>query len=121
MKRREKRPDLDENQKKVILSRLFGDKFIAHPTKEDVYLGYVGEAIVEVWFYGFFCTVEQRYGSYKAIKFGNLIMNKFFATRGLRCYTEERINFDNTTCAHVFYDDTSISFYFWYRVKENAA
>lgn len=117
-----KRPTIDEGKKKVILTRLFGDNYCQHPEKSDKYLGYLDGIVVEVYFCDFICYVSQITTKYGAVKFGNLAMNKFFATRGLRCFTEERINFDRETCAHVFYDNDGISFYFWYRNnKENAA
>ena len=117
---KEKRPTIDEGIRNIILSRLFGENYVAKPSTEDVYLGYIDDAIVEVIFCNFFCSVVQKVRKYGEVKFGNLVMNKFFATRGLKCSTMERINFDNTTCAHVMYDKESVGFYFWYRVKENA-
>lgn len=118
---REKRPNIDEGMRNVILSRLFGESYATNPEIEGMYLGYIDGVIVEVLFTGFICSVMQRGKKFGAVKFGNLVMNKFFATRGLRCITEERINFDNTTCAHVCYDKESVDFCFWYRNKNKAA
>lgn len=113
--RKVKRPTIQENESRIILSRLFGDNYAKHPTKKCVYLGYIDGAIVEVCFCSFICSVIQVRGNFGAVKFGNLVMNKFFDTRGLRCSTMERINFNKNLCAHVMYDNESISFYFWYR------
>lgn len=116
--RREKRPTIDERTKKVVLSRLFGENYVQKPSTENTYLGYIDGAIVEVFFYNFLCSVFQRTSEYKEVKFANIVMNKFFATRGLKSSTMERINFDNTTCAHVMYDKEGVSFYFWYRLNK---
>ena len=122
MKKREKRPSIDEEKKEVILTRLFGKNYCQHPEKDSRYLGYIDGIVVEVLFCDFICYVTQITVKYGAEKFGNLVMNRFFATRGLRCHTEERINFDKETCAHVFFDNEGISFCFWYRLnKENVA
>ena len=118
---REKRPTIDEGIRNIILSRLFGENYVAKPSTEGVYLGYIDGAIIEVIFCDFICSVVQKVKVYGEVKFGNLVMNKFFATKGLKCYSMVRINFDNTTCAHVCYDNESVSFCFWYRRKENAA
>lgn len=117
---KEKRPKIDMAQKKLILSRLFGDNYAAKPDVEDTYIGYFKGVIVEAMFFGIFCTIVQRYGDYKRLKFANLVSDAFFNTKGLKATTAERINFDNTTCAHIGYDNISVSFYFWYRRKENA-
>lgn len=110
-----KRPTIDEGKKKVILTRLFGDNYCQHPEKEDMYLGYINDAISEVSFYGTFCSVTEKEDKFGKVKFGNLVTNKFFATRGLRCSTDERIGFDKETCAHVACFRECVSFYFWYR------
>lgn len=116
---REKRPTIDEGMRKVILSRLLGQNYTMRPNSDYIYLGYFKGSIVEVWFTDICCTVQQRYGDYGMVKFGNLVANTFFDTKGLKCSTWERIPFDKETCAHMAYDKEEIAFYFWYRNNIN--
>lgn len=112
---REKRPIIDEGVKELILSRLFGENYIKSPTAENTYLGYMDKCVCEIAFYTSFLTIEQLKGGLLVRKFGNYVTNKFFATSGLRCSTDERINFDKNTCTSIMYDNESVYFHFWYR------
>ena len=118
--RREKRPEIDEGLRNVVLSRLFGENYLNDPSEKRKYLGYIDGIVCEVMFFDNFIVVWQVKKELSATKFGNKTMNMLFATRGLRCYTEERVNFDNTTCVSVMYDNENVIFHFWYRRKENA-
>lgn len=115
---REKRPSIDEGQRNLILSRLFGENYASKQEDDDFFLGYIDGVICEVLFSEFICSVRQIEDDLSAVKFGNLVMNKFFSAKGLRCTTCERINFDNTTCVSVHYDKINIVFCFWYRFKD---
>lgn len=116
---KEKRPTIDEGMINLILSRLFGKNYTKHPTKEGFYLGYYHGMIVEVYFLSFLFYVTRIHGGddIGEIKFGNLVVNDVFATKGLRCTTDERIDFDNTTCAMVFYEKDGVAFPFFYKNK----
>lgn len=117
---RKKRYTITEEQKETILMRVFdGGKYIECQAKDKYFLGYVDGKIAEMSFYSFFVTVTDVENvlpaKYRAVKFGNLVMNKFFGTKGLKCSTAEYINFDKDSCAHVGVDVDNISFYFWQR------
>lgn len=112
---REKRPVIDEEMSERILSRLFGKNYTESPVAKNTYLGYLDECVCEVVFYTNFLAIEQLKGGFLAVKFGNKVTNKFFARTKLRCTTDERIDFDENTCASIMYDDESIIFHFWYR------
>ncbi len=119
--KKEKRPTIDEELQNVVLSRFFGQNYTKSQKSERVFLGYMDGIVCEVYFYTNMFVIEQVKKEYSAIKFGNKAMNTLFATRGLRCTTAERINFDNTTCISVLYDKVSVIFHFWYRVKDDKA
>lgn len=119
--RREKRPTIDEGLQNVVLSRFFGQNYTKNPKVDGQFIGYMDGIVCEVYFYTNMFVIEQVKKEYSATKFGNKAMNILFSTRGLRCTTAERINFDNTTCISVLYDKVSVIFHFYYRVKEDAA
>jgi hypothetical protein len=115
MYRREKRPVIDMDEATLILARIFDDKFIESPVAESTFLGYMDGTICEIRFYSSFIEVEQPKREFSAIKFGNMVTNKLFDKRGLKCTTNERINYNDTMCVSIMYDKESVLFHFWYR------
>lgn len=113
---KEKRPEIDETIREVILSRIFGDSYAKSP-KFDNYVGYMDGIPCEISFCNYLFFLDQL-GNEKELtdtKFANRAMGKLFVKKGLSCHTDERIDFDDTLCVSVMQSDTSVLFHFWYR------
>ena len=112
------RPLIDEETKKVILSRLLGDNFAQNPKFDDIYVGYFRDEVIEVAFYGYNCVIKQIKGERRNAKFLNPVINAFFGTKGLKHTTFESINLNKEIRACIRPEKTSITFLFCYRKEE---
>ena len=112
------RPLIDEETKKLILSRLFVENYVSKPNNDNTVVGYFNGEVIKIAFYGSNCDVKQIDGENRNAKFLNPVINAFFGTKGLKHTTFESINLSKEIRACIRCEKTSLTFLFCYRRKE---